>query len=139
MGLVVDPLALVLVAVDVPEGSLAVCLVEAPFSFVASAVLPDLHSPPMTILALPLTDVLCTVLEYKLGSILDAMSVVASVRVQTNVCGPWKAVSVLPLELLRSHYRGRACQTWHVSAHAGSSCPRLQSHNNVDARLQTCL
>jgi hypothetical protein len=53
-----------------------VSFVKSPVAFVASTVLPDLDASTMTVLALPLAEVLCSVFELKLGAFLYFRSVV---------------------------------------------------------------
>ena len=78
MGLIIDPAALVLVTMDVPEGALAVGLVVAPVSLIPCSILPDLFTLAVPILALPLPSVLGTVLEDELRSILNRLIVIVA-------------------------------------------------------------
>lgn len=82
MSFVIGPLSLVLVAVDVPESSMTVCFVESPVALVAGTVLPDLSATTMSILALPLSDILRTIFENKLRPVLNIVRIVRLIRLQ---------------------------------------------------------
>ena len=84
MGLIIDPLAFILVAVHMPECTLAMCLIEAPVALIPCPVLPDLNASSMPILAFPLAQVLSTILEDKLGPVLHVWIIVGLVRLQAE-------------------------------------------------------
>jgi len=71
MRLVIDPLALVLVAMNMPESSRTMSFVETPITLIASTVRPDLNTAPIAIWSLPLTSVPGAVLKRELRSILN--------------------------------------------------------------------
>ena len=73
MSLVLAPLAIEDIAIGVKENTAPVCFPVAPPALVLGPVWPDLHSVPMTKLALPLTFVDCTVLKSVLSAELDSL------------------------------------------------------------------
>ena len=63
MSLVALPLALVAIAVDVPESAFPMCLVVPPESFVPRAIWPNLDALAMAHVVQPLAIVACTAIK----------------------------------------------------------------------------
>jgi len=68
--LVIEPLALVDVAIDVPELSLTVSFVEAPMTLILGTILPDLHALTVLHVSKPLAGVGSAVLDLHLTALL---------------------------------------------------------------------
>ena len=107
MSLVIDPLSFILIAVNVPESSLAMCFVEVPVALVARSILPNLDAVTVSVLVLPLTRVLGSILEHKLGSILNLTLVVAFASLKLEVGSALQAYCLLPHKLATLHNWGR--------------------------------
>lgn len=73
MRLVFTPLAIKDVAISVKENTAPVCFTVAPPALVLGPVWPDLHTIPMSQLALPLTFIDCTILKCVLSSELNSL------------------------------------------------------------------
>ena len=95
MRLVIDPAALVLVAMHVPESPLTMRLVVAPITLIPGSVLPNLLTLPMSILALPLPSIPGSILENVLGTILDLAIIVVLAGQQRFAHGGTRRVRLL--------------------------------------------
>ena len=68
--LVIEPLALIHVAIDVPELALTASFVEAPMTFIFGTILPDLHTLTVLHVSKPLASVGSAVLNLYLTALL---------------------------------------------------------------------
>ena len=80
MRLVVLPVSFVLVACDVPESSFSVCFVKTPVSGVLSSVSPCLLTVAVPHIALPLTNIPCSVFKYVFLAVFYATHIVVVER-----------------------------------------------------------
>ena len=76
MGFVTLPLTLILVSVDVPEGTNAVGLVVLPGALVLGSIGPDLGAETMSHLALPFAFVLGTVIKDILVALFTILKII---------------------------------------------------------------
>lgn len=136
MGLIINPAALVLVSMDVPEGTLAMRLVVAPVALVTCTILPDLLTLTVPVLTLPLARVPGPILEDVLWPVLNLALVVVLVRVERLCLTARCKLLVSPQMLSSLHYGGRRCQNWQTSSNSVSSGPRLHLDDYPDLTLQ---
>ena len=134
VGFVVQPFYLEDIAVNVPELSMAACLVEPPVTFVFGAIFPYLLAITMLHVSEPLPDVGSTVFEVDLSAIfelglVDVVKVNVLSRIIVSVLKDITSTVAHIVSMLRIHFAKLRSNSFSCY---DTSKPCLEPNNDVD-------